>query len=122
MKPKHLGRLQQVADAVYQHEQRAIKAICAEETALRRALAALDAGGAEFAPADIGKTGALALSGAEMAWRKWSGNRRAALNAELARVLARKSQELTRVRQAFGRSEAIRMLHGNRPGKGHQPG
>ena len=110
MKQTDLTALMRVADAVYQHESRAMAELAREEQAIRGALSAVNAASDGLKTAQIEETGRMVMTGAELAWRAWAGKRKTALNTELARVLVRKSQDMARVRAAFGRREALRLL------------
>lgn len=110
MKSDELQQLAGVSDALYRREQAAIRDILAEEARLRAALARIDAAGASLRTAPAGPGDVVLLSGADMAWRQWAQTRKSEFNSDLARVLARKAHATARMRQAFGRNEAVRLL------------
>ncbi|EEB83257.1 conserved hypothetical protein [Roseobacter sp. GAI101] len=51
--------------------------------------------------------------GADIAWQAWLGRKKAALNGELAQVLAIKEHHLKQVRTAYGKLIVARELAGN---------
>ncbi|MEX0283435.1 MAG: hypothetical protein AB3N23_02380 [Paracoccaceae bacterium] len=110
MKADDIAPLLTVSDAVYQKELRAISDILTEEGKLRRAIVRLNESRAQ-APTGSTELGfAMQATGAETAWRMWLERRLTELNAELARLLARKAKEMEKVRRAFGQREALAML------------
>lgn len=100
----------QLTDAVLQAERSRLRDILQRESGLRRRLADLEAL----------KRGALSLSeddmaavrhcGADVLWQGWAARRRAALQQELARVLARKARRLADLHRAHGKHEAAGAL------------
>jgi hypothetical protein len=76
-----------------------------EEEALRARLGALDQAQAGRAARALAGDAAL-HAGADQLWEIWVADRRAALTAELARLLARRELALEAARRAFGRELA----------------
>lgn len=109
VKADPLDALREVTELRYLAEFRKISAIVEEENRLRRALARLDAQEAA-ARQSLAQAGPIHLVGADLLWQGWLARNRRDLGTELARVLARKSVLLDRVRRAFGQREAIRQL------------
>lgn len=114
MKPKQLSGLVSVAEARFRHEQGKIAALVSEEQAVRGAINAIREAGANQ---PVQSPGALQLTGADVAWQAWSGQRIARLNIELAQVLSRKEREMAQVRKAFGQMEALRLIAANQKAK-----
>jgi hypothetical protein len=50
------------------------------------------------------------IAGADLRWHYWVDQRRAAINAELAQVMAQSENCQTRMRAMFGRDQAVRAL------------
>lgn len=50
------------------------------------------------------------IAGADLRWQQWVDQRRAAINAELAQVLAQSDNCRMRLRATFGRDQAARAL------------
>lgn len=87
-----------------------LREIQAEEARLRAALARLDAQAAEARVLPEAAIAGLREIGADLSWQGWVARQRAALNAELSLVLARREKALPPLRRAFGKAEAAEML------------
>ncbi|MBC7131938.1 MAG: hypothetical protein H5U16_02385 [Roseovarius sp.] len=87
-----------------------LREIQAEEARLRAALARLDAQAAEARVLPEAAIAGLREIGADLSWQGWVARQRAALNAELSLVLARREKALPPLRLAFGKAEAAEML------------
>ncbi|GAA6188393.1 hypothetical protein [Litorivita sp. NS0012-18] len=102
--------LVQVTDALYQVELAKVQKIAAEEARLRQALADLDAQARDAMEAAQNDMMALRALGADLLWRQWVGRARAGLQMQLAQVLVRKNEAMTRLRRAFGKSSVAQEL------------
>ena len=103
----NLSAICDTTDALYRAELTRFQGIAAEERRARDALARLD-----LPPPDPATPEALAMRtvGADVAWARWVGRQRSVLNMQLANILARKQEQLTRLQSAFGRNEAALSL------------
>jgi len=99
-----------VSDALYQREVARFRALRDEETRLRTALAQLDAQARAVRHLSDEALRGVREIGADIVWQGWLAQHRAALQSELAQVLARKEQAMPAQRRAFGRAEAARAL------------
>lgn len=99
-----------LTDAFHQRELARLRALQDEEARLRGALARLDAQArdARALPQEVLR--GVREIGADMVWQGWLIRHRAAVQTELARVLARKEQAMPAQRRAFGKAEAARAL------------
>ncbi|WP_121060622.1 hypothetical protein [Chachezhania antarctica] len=105
--------LSQVTELLYAKERQAVAAILEEEAIIRGQLARLDRMVAQARADAEADTAYLAL-GADLHWNEWTVRTRRALNADLARVMARKLKVLDRLRRAFGRCDAVDRLEADR--------
>lgn len=102
-----LSALHALAQARLEQERARLIPVLDEERRLRIALARLKAQAASARPqADP----ALRGIGGDLSWQAWVSARRAALQMDLALVLARKEQALPGLRRAFGKAEAAAAL------------
>lgn len=109
MKPEMLDQTVQVTDALYLREHEAIKEILAQEAEIRGQIARLDAQVAQAA-ATPQQTHSVRMVGADILWRGWESKTRRQLHTQLAQVQARKLGAMDRLRQAFGRKDAMEKL------------
>lgn len=103
-----LSRLLPVARAKYEAEFASIRALLQAEAHCRGELARLDAMIRE-AREQSQTPGPMQLIGADVLFQKNIDRNRAALNRNLAKILARKETALVKVRKAFGRKHAIEL-------------
>lgn len=108
--PKKLAALGRLAEASWAMEQARLAGLSAEEQAIRRKLAGLEAGRKARAESLQGGPDAARLAGADPKWEAWVDGRRASLMTELARTLARKEEARLKFGRAHGRKEAIAKL------------
>lgn len=109
MKPEKLDQTVQVTDALYLREHEAIKEILAQEAEIRGQLARLDAQVVQAA-AKPQQTHSVRMVGADILWRGWESKTRRQLYTQLAQVQARKLGAMDKLRQAFGRKDAMEKL------------
>jgi hypothetical protein len=102
-----LEAMRQITEVRYQQAQQAFGVLLAEEAELRQKLARLKQ---QAAAADLHDAAHLQAVGADVLWQAWVGRSRAALNTELAQVLARKEYHISRVRLAFGKRHVAAQL------------
>lgn len=107
-KLEDLQKMHAILEAKYQVQQQAFQALIAEESALRQKLSRLSQQVADAAAGDGLQMRAI---GADMMWKAWVGRTKAALNIELAQVLARKEYHVGQVRAAFGKAQAAKSLY-----------
>ena len=107
MSAPDLSALQALAEARLAQERARLKPVLDEEARLRATLVRLEA---QAAAAREGADPALRGIGGDLSWQAWVKGRRAALQVELALVLARKEQALPGLRRAFGKAEAAAAL------------
>ncbi|MGI3213233.1 hypothetical protein ACROSR_19290 [Roseovarius tibetensis] len=96
-----------MTDALYQVESAQMHYLLQEESRLRRALARLDAQHAANRALPESDLDGLRQIGGDMIWHGWVGRKRAELQTELARVLGRKGQMISKLRRAFGKAQAV---------------
>lgn len=101
--------LAKVTDALFQVEQAKMQRIAAEEAAVRKNLADLEA---QYNSAQDATTDMMAIRalGADLLWQVWVGRKRADLQMELARILVRKAQAAEGLRFAFGKNHVASQL------------
>ncbi|NUH66778.1 hypothetical protein HTT03_15965 [Sulfitobacter sp. S0837] len=104
-----LRQLEAISQAKYDQQRQSFQRIQAEESRLRAELARLDhmARQANSASTQIGEMRAI---GADIMWQAWVGRSKNELNLKLAQVLAIKEQQLSQVRQAFGKLQVSQQL------------
>ncbi len=107
MNTSDLGALAQVTDALYRTEAGHMQQLVAEERRVREALARLDAQAMANRSLPEADLDGLRHIGGDMIWQGWVGRKRAELLTELAGVLGRKGQRVTRLRRAFGKAQAV---------------
>lgn len=105
-----LADLTRLTDMLYRAEMEVLAPLDARAAALRADLARLD--GQRRAAAMVPAAGlhGMRTIGAEMGWSLWAGRRRAALQSELAMVLAERGARIERLRRAHGRRDAAARL------------
>ena len=87
----------------YQKEQQTLKKLLVQESAIRADIDRLNQHEARAQAVPFADTAAPRALGADILWKQWLSKTRAALNVDLARVLAQKEQHLSRVRLAYGK-------------------
>lgn len=107
MRLADLHTLQHLTETQYQLEQQSFQKLVKEEAALRLKLRRLSE---QVAAAEQGEPTPMRAIGADVLWKSWVGRTRAALNLELAQVLARKGYHIAQVRRAFGRRQIAGQL------------
>ncbi|WP_424985479.1 hypothetical protein [Microbulbifer sp. S227A] len=110
MKRDKLAQMSQVTEAMYLAEYRKVQTLLQEESRIRGALAQLDAQ-AEAERSALAADMPMQTIGADLLWQAWLVRSRKQLNIELSQVLARKSVVMDRIRQAFGRRNAVQDMH-----------
>jgi len=104
-----LEQLLMVSQAKYDHQQQAFAKILMEETRLRQEIVRLDKLNENSAVSGADLVGMQAI-GADILWQGWLSRSKTTLNMDLARVLAIKTHEQAKVRQAFGKVVALQEL------------
>lgn len=99
-----------LTEAQFRAKQAELEPVLSEERRLRRALADLDGETRKNASLPASDLTDLRRLGGDMAWRRWVGQSRSELQMRLARVLALKASKMARLRQAFGRAEAVALM------------
>jgi len=105
-----LDDLAEVTEALYQAELSRVQDILREETRLRQDLARLSAHREANRALPEADLDGLRRIGGDMLWQGWVARNRAELHETLARVLVRKAGALRRLRESFGKAEAVRSL------------
>lgn len=105
---RDLDRLTALALQAIQAEMRALTN---QHDALRQSLAQLTAQRQDLAQRARASDDAALIAGADLRWQYWVDQRRAAINLELAQILARQEACRTRLRMAFGRNQAAARLN-----------
>lgn len=112
---KKLDQLLQVESLLevrYQKQQQSFQRLVAHETRLRTDIEQLKENAIEMR-ASLSEDAKMRSVGADIAWQAWLGRKKAALNGELAQVLAIKEHHLKQVRTAYGKLIVARELAGN---------
>lgn len=107
MKNSDFEALGEVTEALYRAEAVRMQKLLQEESRVREALTRLDAQHAENRALPESDLDGLRQIGGDMIWQGWVGRKRADLQPELARVLARKGQIVGKLRRAFGKAQAV---------------
>ncbi|WP_158965220.1 hypothetical protein [Chachezhania sediminis] len=110
---RDLEDLTRASEMLYARERQAVASILQEEARLRAQLARLDRM-IVAAREEAGRDTAFRALGADLQWQQWTARARAGLNADLARVMARKMRVMDRLRRAFGRRDAVARLEQGR--------
>ena len=101
-----LEDLVQITGVALRAQQAELVAIQRHEEDLRLNLAQLTASKSTQAQSNRASDDAALVAGADMRWHLWVDQRRALINAELARVLAQKENCREKLKRAFGRDQA----------------
>lgn len=104
-----LKELLQVSDVQYNHQRQALEKITQEESKLRQELMRLSAMN-ETPEAEDDPRASMRTVGADLLWQGWLSRAKTEVNMHLARVLAAKAHEQTKVRRAFGKVSALREI------------
>ncbi|MFQ1700444.1 hypothetical protein ACJ5NV_07595 [Loktanella agnita] len=107
---KDMAGLIQISELQYRTAQADMARIRTREEDLRRKLAQLIESKSAQAIATQRSDAAALIAGADIRWHRWVDQRRAAINAELAQVLALKENSRVRLQNAFGRDRAMQKL------------
>lgn len=110
MKTEKLRHMARVTEAAYLHEFQKVQGILAEEARLRQNLLQLDAQACENTKV-IARDTSMKSVGADLLWQAWLSRTRRQLHIELAQVMAQKLTAMDRVRNAFGRNNAVSVMH-----------
>lgn len=110
MKNSDFDALGKVTEALYRAEAVRMQKLLHEESRLREALARLDAQHAANRALPEADLDGLRQIGGDMIWQGWVGRKKAELQSELARVLARKGQIVGKLRRAFGKAQAVERM------------
>lgn len=97
----------EVTQALYRAEAARMAQVLQKENRLRSALARLEAQRATNEALPENDLDGLRQIGGDMIWQAWVGRKKAELQSELARVLARKGQMAGQLRRTFGKAQAI---------------
>ncbi len=111
MKRDKLAQMSRVTEAMYLAEYRKVQTVLQEEARIRGALAQLREQ-ADSERAALAGDMPMQTIGADLLWQAWLERSRKQLNIELSQVLARKSVLMDRVREAFGRRNAVQQMQG----------
>lgn len=111
MKPADLAQLARLTAAVFGAAEARLAALRRDEATLRTRLQDLDAARTARAR-EAQATDVTVCAGVDLRWEDWIEARRRALNAELARTLARAEIARDALRQAFGRKIAAEEIVG----------
>lgn len=103
-KRAELRELLQVSDVQYNRQRQALAKLIEEENALRAELTRL----AQMdRVSELGTDANLRAVGADLLWKGWLSRAKTNVNMQLARVLAAKAHEQSKVRRAFGKVTAL---------------
>lgn len=99
-----------LTEALYETERAKLRDLTRQEMRLRHDLALLDA--QRFSNQRVPEPNLQGFReiGGDLRWLGWVGRNRAALQTDLARVLARKGQMMQTLRRAFGKHQAALIL------------
>ena len=109
-KYKKASELRTLTDLALRQMQSEMQELKARETGLRENLAALTGEKSRQAATLTGPDNAAFIAGADFRWQHWVDQRRAAVNAELAQVLALTESCTQRMRLCFGRDQVAAAL------------
>ncbi len=109
MKTEELHALQGLAEVAFAADQSKLAQINAQEQAIRSQLDGLITERGQQGLAVTPGSAAL-KAGANVRWHRWIDHRRESLNRDLAATLAEKARVIARVRQSFGKKEALTAL------------
>lgn len=106
-----LSDLTKLTEALYQAETAKMQDLLLQEAKLRQDLAGLEEHRRANRDLPDAALQGVRQIGADILWQGWVGRSKADLQAELARVLARKGQMIGQLRRAFGKHQAaVKML------------
>lgn len=97
--------LYRIADAAFQASLSRMKALSAEEAALRASLTDLDQQLRDTLGAALDQQAHWRAIGADEAWRRWQMRRRQEINMQLARLQVRKAQAAADLKLRFARKQ-----------------
>ena len=107
--PRDLLELSKLTGAVFATRQARMGALRQAEKLIREKLSGLDSARKARAMSLTDADPAL-LAGADLLWQSWIEQRRAALNAELSRILVAQETARAALGLAFGRDQATQKL------------
>jgi hypothetical protein len=108
---RHLAALCALSAISYRAAQAEMAELMTREEGLRRNLDQLVLQRQARFEGGLDPSDTALRGGADMRWQRWVDQRRAVINAELALVLAQRSECRRRLQHAFGKDQAIQMLH-----------
>ncbi|KIC40290.1 hypothetical protein RA27_15910 [Ruegeria sp. ANG-R] len=98
--------LSTVAEAVFQREHQKLHPVLQREARLLQQLARLDSQLTEVRSTSTQADG-YHVTGADLLWHSWESATRRTLNIELAQLRSQKLEAMERLREAFGRKQAV---------------
>lgn len=104
-----LEQLLVISTTQYDHQRQVFSKVVAEESHLRQELLRLNDLD-QTVEVDTASVSGMRVVGADVLWQGWLSRSKAALNMQLARVLAIKAHEQEKVRKSFGKVVALREL------------
>lgn len=110
MKQDKLSQMAEVTHAVYLNEFQKVQGILEEESRLREQLSRVRDQSRQGRE-DMKENLSMQSVGADLLWQAWLTRTQRQLNIELSQVMARKLTSMGRVRQAFGRQNAVAAMH-----------
>lgn len=102
--------LPQVTGLILQKARADLATLQQKAGGLRRNLADLGAQRADWAQVARPADDPALIAGADLRWQQWADQRRAAINNELAQVMAQIALAQQRLQRAFGRDQAAQAL------------
>jgi hypothetical protein len=110
MTEDRFGELATLTETLYEAERAKLRDLNRQEMRLRHDLALLDAQRLSNQRVPEPDLRGFREIGGDLRWLGWVGRNRAALQTDLARVLARKGQMMQALRRAFGKHQAALIL------------
>lgn len=120
MKADQLNELIRVADASFLAAQTKLSDLRNQEKLIRDQLNSLKTSQKEAAALDRSSGDPALKAGADDRWYQWISGRKSALNTDLARIQALKTQQFDIVKRAFGRRQAMRAVAAKRRAEARQ--
>jgi hypothetical protein len=107
---RHLEILTRIAALRFQRDQAKLAEILAQEANLRRTLQELGTQRRASTKRRMDQDDAAFNAGADVQWHIWVEQRKKALNAQLAQVLAQKMDRQAVLKRSFGQDQAAKRL------------
>lgn len=107
---KRLAGLVQLTGAQFRAVEAEMTALQQQEAQLRNSLAQLMKRRQTSSVSTCASETAAMIAGSDVRWQQWVDQRRAVINAELAKVLVAKEKCRSRLQRAFGRDQATQAL------------